>query len=127
MSGSVDESTTTGWVDVVGVDELRARGKLATVQSDVPLLLIWLADEDRPVAFHDICIHKQRNLSGGVILNGRIVCPGHQWAFDLRSGHCAARDRNQPTYRAAIVGDRVRVDLSAPRPGSDPVPAVGDG
>jgi nitrite reductase/ring-hydroxylating ferredoxin subunit len=109
-------ATAPEWVDAVGVDELRAKGKLGVVAGDHPLLVVWLPDEDRPVAFHDICIHKQRHLSDGVILNGRIVCPGHQWSYDLTTGHCAARDRYQPTFRAAVVDGRVQVDVSAPLP-----------
>jgi nitrite reductase (NADH) small subunit len=103
---------------VCAVEDLRAKDKLGLVAEGVPLLLVWLAGEDRPVAFHDICIHKQRRLSEGVILNGRIVCPGHQWAFDLATGHCAARERDQPTYRAKVVDDRVLVDLHSPITGT---------
>lgn len=114
MSEQQAVTAETGWVDVMGAEELRSKGKLGTSASDVPLMLVWLADEDRPVAFHDICIHKQRNLHEGVILNGRIVCPGHQWSYDLDTGYCAARERYQPTYRAEVVDGRVHVDISAP-------------
>lgn len=103
-----------GWTDVLSVEEVRAKGKVGLVVDDVPLMLVWVPDEDRPVAFYDICIHKQRHLSEGVILNGRIVCPGHQWSYDLGTGYCAARDRYQPTYEARVAGDRVEVDLAAP-------------
>lgn len=104
------------WVDVVAADELKSKGKLGVVAGERPLLLAWLAESERPVAFDDICIHKQRHLSEGVILNGKIVCPGHQWSYELTTGHCAARDRYQPTYRAEVVDGRVRVDISAPLP-----------
>lgn len=114
MSEAQTVSVTDDWVDAASVDDVRAKGKLGVVCRDVPLLLVWLEEERRPAAFHDICIHKQRNLSGGVILNGRIVCPGHQWAFDLGTGYCEVRDRYQPTYRADAVDGRVLVDLSAP-------------
>src|SRR5919106_4163345 len=54
--------------------------------------------------------------SKGVILNGRIVCPGHQWAYDLTSGYCKERDRYQPTYRVDVVDGRVLVDVAGPLP-----------
>lgn len=104
------------WVDVADAAELQERGKLAVAPGDLPLVVLWVADEQRPVALHDVCIHKQRNLSEGVVLNGRLVCPGHQWSFDLATGHCAARDRYQPAYRAQVVDGRVHVDVSAPIP-----------
>jgi nitrite reductase (NADH) small subunit len=102
------------WVDVADVGDLRGRRTLAVNHGDLALCVLWYADEDRPVAFHDVCIHKQRSLSKGVILNNRLVCPGHQWAYELGTGYCRERDRHQPTYRAEVVGGRVRVDVSAP-------------
>ena len=110
----VSSETSAEWVDAVGLDELTAKGKLGVTAGGVPLLLVWLPDKEQVTAFYDICIHKQRNLSGGVILNGKIVCPGHQWSFDLETGHCVVRDRYQPTYRTEIVDGRVHVDISAP-------------
>lgn len=116
--------TTTGepsgrpvWVDLIGADELRSRRRLVAVaHGDLELCLYWHPGEDRPVAFHDVCIHKQRRLAQGVVLDGRIVCPGHQWAYDLTTGWCRERDRHQPTYRAEVVDGRVHVDVSAPLP-----------
>jgi nitrite reductase (NADH) small subunit len=102
------------WVDVAGMDELRRRRKMAVTHGDLCLVLLWHPDSDRPVALDDICIHKQRRLSQGMILNGRIVCPGHQWAYDLDSGYCRERDRYQPTYRVEVSDGRVRVDTSGP-------------
>ena len=104
------------WIDVMAVDELRRRRRTAVNHGELQLCLLWHPDEDRPVAFDDVCIHKQRNLSKGVVLNGRIVCPGHQWAYDLTSGYCKERDRYQPTYRVDVVDGRVLVDLAGPLP-----------
>ncbi|MGH9230614.1 MAG: Rieske (2Fe-2S) protein, partial [Acidimicrobiales bacterium] len=104
------------WIDVMAVDELRKRRRTAVAHGDLQLCLLWHPGEDRPVAFDDICIHKQRNLSRGVILNGRIVCPGHQWAYDLSSGYCRERDRYQPRYRVEVADGRIRVDVAGPVP-----------
>lgn len=104
------------WVDVVGVDELRGRRTLAVSHGTLQLCLLWHAEHDRPVAFDDVCVHKQRSLAKGVVLNGRLVCPGHQWAYDLATGYCRERDRHQPTYHTRVAGDRVLVDVSGPVP-----------
>jgi len=44
-----------------------------------------------------------------VILNGRLVCPGHQWAYELGTGYCRERDRCQPVFPVRVEGDIVYV------------------
>ena len=65
--------------------------------------------EDHVYALDNICIHKQRELVKGVILNGRIVCPGHQWSFDLETGHEQKMDRYQPCFPAKVEDGTVFV------------------
>lgn len=113
----VDPATGPGevrWVDAVGVDELRRAKRTVVEIEGTPICLVW--HDDAPWALHDLCIHKQRSLAKGVVLNGRLVCPGHQWAFELGTGWCRERERAQPAFAARVEGDRVEVDLSAPRP-----------
>ena len=39
-----------------------------------------------PVAMLDRCPHRDIALSGGVVKDGTLTCPGHFWCFDLASG-----------------------------------------
>ncbi len=98
------------WVPVAVASDLSRAGKLVVQVDGTPVLLMW--NDGDPIAMHDTCIHKGRSLSEGVVFAGRLVCAGHQWAYDLRTGYCKARDRYQPVYRVAIVGDDVVVNLS---------------
>jgi nitrite reductase (NADH) small subunit len=102
------------WVEVGPVVDLQRKGKLVIEHGGKQVLVLW--HEDRPTALDNVCIHKQRELSKGVILNRRIVCPGHQWAFELETGFCRERERSQPVYQTKIHDDVVLVDLSAPVP-----------
>jgi nitrite reductase (NADH) small subunit len=63
-------------------------------------------------AFANRCIHKQRELAKGVVLNGKLVCPGHQWAFALDSGWEAIKEECQPTYPVRVVDGTVEVDVT---------------
>lgn len=65
-------------------------------------------------AFANRCIHKQRELAKGVVLNGKLVCPGHQWAFELQSGYEAVKEECQPTYPVRVIDDVVEVDVTVP-------------
>ena len=82
------------WVDVGTIAEVTKRRKVVVDVGDEQIFV--LAHDGDFFALQNICIHRQRELSKGVVLNGRIVCPGHQWAFDLgpvgnRSSRSASR------------------------------------
>jgi nitrite reductase/ring-hydroxylating ferredoxin subunit len=111
---SQPEAATTAprdeWVAVSNAADLSRAGRLVVKVDDTPVLLIW--NDGDPLAFHDTCIHKGRSLSEAVVFGDRLVCAGHQWSFDLRTGYCKVRDRYQPVYRVCIDGDDVVVNLS---------------
>jgi nitrite reductase/ring-hydroxylating ferredoxin subunit len=46
-------------------------------------------------AFHDRCPHAQWPISDGEIIDGILVCPGHEWQFNVISGQCL----NSPAYQ----------------------------
>ncbi|MGV3758673.1 MAG: Rieske (2Fe-2S) protein [Actinomycetota bacterium] len=94
-----------GWVRAGSMSGLQAAGKLVAPYQDRPVLVLW--NEGSPVAMADTCIHRERSLSQGVLLNGRLVCPGHQWAFCLDDGFCKERDRFQPLHAVRVEGDDV--------------------
>lgn len=109
------------WVDVGDVAEVVKRRKF--VVGDGPEAKVVIVRDNCVYALDNVCIHKQRELVKGVVLGDRIVCPGHQWAFNLATGFEAKMEQYQPTYPVRATDDgRVEVDLaspSAPRPSPD--------
>lgn len=95
------------WVKVADVDELtgRRKKKVAVDGEEIALFL----DGEHVYALHDACIHKQRSLSKGTLLNGRVICPGHQWAYDLETGWEAEMEECQPTYPVKVEHGEVHV------------------
>jgi nitrite reductase (NADH) small subunit len=65
---------------------------------------------DKVFALRDTCIHKERSLSKGVVLRGKIVCPGHQWSFDPATGYVEDQDKCQPTYDVRVDGQHIYLD-----------------
>jgi nitrite reductase (NADH) small subunit len=97
------------WIDV---GELSAvtRAKKVVVEVDGMEVLV-LVHDGHLYGFANRCIHKQRELAKGVVLNGKLVCPGHQWAFALGSGWESVKDQCQPTFPVRVVDGRVEVDV----------------
>jgi nitrite reductase/ring-hydroxylating ferredoxin subunit len=67
------------------------RARKTVIEVDGYEVLV-LAHDGNLHAFQNRCIHKQRELAKGVVLNGKLVCPGHQWAFALDSGWEAIKE-----------------------------------
>jgi nitrite reductase (NADH) small subunit len=113
---SVDEAAAPAeWHIATTIAALHQASKVTVEVRDRLVLVLW--NDGQPVAMDDTCIHRQRSLSEGVLLNGRIVCPGHQWAFDLETGLCNARDRYQPMHAVRVDGEQVLIALCEPREG----------
>jgi nitrite reductase/ring-hydroxylating ferredoxin subunit len=103
------EAEAMEWRAAGTVDELTKKRK-TVIEADERQILV-VAHEGNFFAFDNICIHRQRELAKGVILNGKLVCPGHQWAFALETGWEAVKGECQPTHAVRIDA----VDLAAGR------------
>lgn len=102
------------WIDIASTDEVKKKKKVVITQGDDFNILV-VFHEDKFFAMNNICIHRQRELVKGVILRGRIVCPGHQWSFDLNTGWEAVKERGLPMYDTRVVGGMVQVNLTSLR------------
>jgi nitrite reductase (NADH) small subunit len=101
------------WVDVGAFDEVRRKRKVVLPHDDGEILV--LVHDGAVHAFDNTCIHRERELHKGVVLNGKLICPGHQWAFELGSGWEAVKERCQPTFAVKVEADRVLVDVASRR------------
>lgn len=64
------------------------------------------------VACPGVCPHEDVALADGELRGCSIVCPGHAYEFDLRTGRCAHDpDLELRRYPITLVGDELYVDL----------------
>ncbi len=98
------------WHPVGGVADITKKRKVVVEIDERQILVV--AHEGSFFAFDNICIHRDRELSKGVILNGKLVCPGHQWAFALDTGWEAVKEECQPTHSVRVDGDEVFVSVA---------------
>jgi nitrite reductase (NADH) small subunit len=103
----LDGATDEVWIDVGTVADVNKRKRVVLDVEGQQILV--LAHDGEFFGFQHLCIHRQRELSKGVVLNGRLVCPGHQWAFDLRTGWEGVKQECQPTHRVRVQDDVVQV------------------
>lgn len=99
------------WIETVPLEQLKSATKVVVDVNGTDVLLLWLGEG--VVAMHNRCIHRDRELKPGILLKGRIVCPGHQWSFDLETGYCKERGKSQPV-RGVEIRDGVIFVTSEP-------------
>lgn len=68
-------------------------------------------DGDEFYAVDEICPHKQRSMRQGVIFQGEIICPHHQYHFDLKTGRCKSRCAPLQVYELRVIQDEIWVRL----------------
>jgi nitrite reductase/ring-hydroxylating ferredoxin subunit len=105
------------WERIIRLADLPGRTAVPVVRNGHGLCLS-LADES-PVAVADVCAHRHTALSGGLVRDGILTCPGHFWRYDLRTGQCINRPDRVATYQCRVVDGWV--DVLVP----DPAPVVG--
>ncbi len=101
-----------------------ADGEVRTVKAGSrPVLLVRLGDELHALPAR--CTHHPRPLGKGLLHDGRLVCPSHQAAFDVRTGDALEPPALDalPKFPVRVEGDDVFVDV--PDKGADrrPLPA----
>ena len=84
------------------VREMHAGGRqfcVARVDGDIAVL-------------DNVCPHKDAPLSEGYVEKGRVVCPWHEWAFDLTTGKQHKGETHVRVYEATLEEGELFVTLS---------------
>jgi nitrite reductase/ring-hydroxylating ferredoxin subunit len=102
------------WERAVPLADLSDRDSLRAMCGGFAVCLA-LADGE-PVAVRDVCAHRETALSGGIVRDGILTCPGHFWRYDLRTGQCANRPDRVDSYPCRVTGGWVEVLVPDPSP-----------
>lgn len=66
----------------------------------------------RLAALDNVCPHRGGQLGLGVVLDGKVICPWHGWAYDPQTGAIAHLPNEKiPVYPLKIEGDDVLIEL----------------
>jgi nitrite reductase/ring-hydroxylating ferredoxin subunit len=106
LAPSTDQSRPdagSDWVHVAEMKELARRKRKQVDVGGCPIALFLVDDE--VFAVDDTCIHQERSLSKGTLLHGQVICPGHQWKFDPRTGEPEDQDGCLATYAVEVTED----------------------
>ncbi len=104
------------WERICRVDEVRVDRPVGKVVGgsgqDRDRVCVAMTNEGEPVALLDRCPHRDVALSGGIVKDGTLVCPGHFWRFDLPLGaRTDLPDRGATVYPTRVVDGWVEAIL----------------
>ena len=105
------------WVKVAEAASV-APGTGRVVLAD-SLRLALFNDGGEFFAIDDACPHQGASLGEGFLHLGRVVCPWHNWSFEVRTGECP----NAPHVRVDCFSTRVAggaVEVEIPDPDTGP-------
>jgi len=60
----------------------------------------------------NLCPHNEGPLGQGLVENGRVVCPWHAWAFDVKTGEAQQNGRARvQIYKAKVENGSLLIEL----------------
>lgn len=101
----------TNWIEVGTLEQIPTLGArvVRTGQGDIA---IFRTASDTLFALRDQCPHKQGPLSQGIVHDGRVTCPLHNWKIDLANGQAVAPDEGcTNTFEVKLQGSTVMLNL----------------
>jgi nitrite reductase/ring-hydroxylating ferredoxin subunit len=109
------------WERVCRVEEAvgdRPVGKVVDESGPDPERVCVVAlDDGGYAALLDRCPHRDIPLSGGIVKDGTLVCPGHFWRFDVRTGQRTdLPEQGATVYPTRVVDGWVEALLPPAKP-----------
>jgi nitrite reductase (NADH) small subunit len=100
------------FVDIGSIDEVPRRGARCVTSGEMRIA-IFRTQDDHFFALEDKCPHKAGPLSQGIVHDGCVTCPLHNWVISLRSGEAQGADEGATrTFSVQVRGDRLLLDMA---------------
>ena len=100
------------WVRVGTLDDIPQRGSRKLEINETKIALFRTHD-DRVFALEDACPHKKGPLSQGIVHDGCVTCPLHNWVISLESGQAQGADEGATrTFPLKLEDQSILINLS---------------
>lgn len=101
----------TNWVAVGQLSDIPRQGARCVKNAEMTIAIFRTTD-DRLFAIEDKCPHKGGPLSNGIVHDGCVTCPLHNWVISLETGTAqGADDGATATFPVKLDGQTVLLGL----------------
>ncbi|KFB10870.1 nitrite reductase small subunit NirD [Nitratireductor basaltis] len=95
------------WIRIGKLDDIPRRGSRCIRNAKMSIAVFRTVD-DRVFALEDKCPHRNGPLSQGIIHDGCVTCPLHNWVISLETGLAQGADEGQTrTFPVKREGDDI--------------------
>jgi nitrite reductase (NADH) small subunit len=103
---------TGNWVAIGTLSDIPIRGARCVKNGDMSIAVFRTAD-DKVFAIEDKCPHKNGPLSQGIVHDGCVTCPLHNWVISLETGKAQGADEGETrTFPIRLDGQTILLGLS---------------
>lgn len=106
---------SANWIAIGAIDDIPRRGARCVKSGDMTIAVFRTAD-DRVFALEDKCPHRNGPLSQGIVHDGCVTCPLHNWVISLETGQAQGADEGSViTIPVKLEEGRVLISLETAR------------
>ena len=99
------------WIAIGALTDIPRQGSRCVQNGDMTIAVFRTSD-DRVFALEDKCPHKNGPLSQGIVHDGCVTCPLHNWVIALDTGAAQGADDGQTqSFPIKLYGDTVLLGL----------------
>ncbi|WP_346897352.1 nitrite reductase small subunit NirD [uncultured Roseibium sp.] len=104
---------TASWVAIGSIGDIPRQGARCVKNGDMTIAIFRTAD-DRIFALEDKCPHRNGPLSQGIVHDGCVTCPLHNWVISLETGEAQGADEGETrAFPVKLEGETVFLALAA--------------
>lgn len=97
------------WIAIGQLSEIPRQGARCVKNGDMTIAVFRTGD-DRVFAMEDKCPHKNGPLSQGIVHDGCVTCPLHNWVISLETGQAQGADEGQTqTFPIKLENDTILI------------------
>ena len=101
------------WVEIGNLSDIPRQGSRCVKLGD-KTVAIFRTFDDQIFALEDKCPHKNGPLSQGIVHDGCVTCPLHNWVISLATGKAQGADEGATkTYSVKLDGDTILFDIGS--------------
>ncbi|WP_370199604.1 nitrite reductase small subunit NirD [Roseibium sp.] len=100
------------WVHIGTLEDIPRDGARCVKNGDMTIA-IFRTTKDDVFALEDKCPHKNGPLSQGIVHDGCVTCPLHNWVISLETGAAQGADEGRTAaFPVRLEDGRILIDLS---------------
>ena len=104
---------TRNWIAVGSLADIPRRGARCVKSGDMTIAIFRTAD-DGVFALEDRCPHRNGPLSQGIVHDGCVTCPLHNWVISLETGKAQGADEGAvASFPVKLDGEIVLLDIGS--------------